>query len=169
MSVLRGRHALVPFAYSRQVSLVAEVAASFVFDNSAFSKWKSGITVNWQDYYRFVDDWCRHPGFDWALIPDVIDGDEAANDQLLEAWPFSHALCPSGVPQCKLHGLRMLDPDILKVFPFSSGDSTNVAVNIGPDKRWLGTYAPMTKTARAIQIADRMEFHQAAQTWESLL
>jgi len=42
-----------------------------------------------------VEEWRRHPGFDWAIIPDVIDGDEAANDALVTAWPFGMVV---GVP-----------------------------------------------------------------------
>jgi hypothetical protein len=30
----------------------------------------------------------RAPNFDFAIIPDVIDGDEAANDALINLWPW---------------------------------------------------------------------------------
>lgn len=214
--VLPGRHALVSFAHWEQIQIVSEVCSSFVLDNGAFSFWKRKRPVNWADYYTFVSHWHRHPRFDWALIPDIIDGDEGQNDALLAEWPFLReqgvpvwhlheslsrlqrlaaayprialgssgefaqlktdrwwqrmreamaALCVDGVPPCKLHGLRMLDPGIVSEFPFSSGDSTNVAINIGKDKRWHGTYAPMTKAARAVQIANRMEACQSADRW----
>ncbi|WP_235592043.1 MULTISPECIES: hypothetical protein [Pseudomonas] len=52
-----------------------------------------------EGYTRWVEDWHRHPGFDWALIPDVIDGDEKANDVLLAAWPSGLR----GVPVWHLH------------------------------------------------------------------
>ncbi|MCT4837062.1 hypothetical protein LZK51_00740 [Pseudomonas aeruginosa] len=84
---LAGRHALVPFPRQDDVAIVAEVCQSFCFDNGAFSVWKKGGTLDVESYLRWVDDWRRHPGFDWALIPDVIDGDEADNDRLLEQWP----------------------------------------------------------------------------------
>ncbi|ORL56797.1 hypothetical protein B7H20_18335 [Pseudomonas aeruginosa] len=96
---LAGRHALVPFPRQDDVAIVAEVCQSFCFDNGAFSVWKKGGTLDVESYLRWVDDWRRHPGFDWALIPDVIDGDEAANDQLLEQWP-EHL---PGVPVWHLH------------------------------------------------------------------
>ncbi|HBO8949782.1 TPA: hypothetical protein L5D21_003762 [Pseudomonas aeruginosa] len=96
---LAGRHALVPFPRQDDVAIVAEVCQSFCFDNGAFSVWKKGGTLDVESYLRWVDDWRRHPGFDWALIPDVIDGDEAANDRLLEQWP-EHL---PGVPVWHLH------------------------------------------------------------------
>jgi len=79
--------------------IVAEVCQSFVFDNGAFSIWNKGGTPDVDGYTRWVEDWNRHPGFDWALIPDVIDEDEAANDALLAAWPRDIR----GVPVWHLH------------------------------------------------------------------
>ncbi|KAB0551311.1 hypothetical protein F7R01_00660 [Pseudomonas argentinensis] len=96
---LVGRHALVPFPRQDDMGIVADVCQSFVFDNGAFSVWKKGGQLDVDGYTRWVDDWHRHPGFDWALIPDVIDGDENANDRLLEQWP---AHLP-GVPVWHLH------------------------------------------------------------------
>ncbi len=84
---LAGRHALVPFPRKDDLGAVAETCQSFVFDNGAFSVWKKGGTLDVDGYIRWADDWHRHPGFDWALIPDVIEGDEEANDRLLEDWP----------------------------------------------------------------------------------
>lgn len=42
----------------------------------------------------------KHPGCDWAIIPDKIDGDADDNDRLLEEWPFAAAF---GVPVWHLH------------------------------------------------------------------
>lgn len=96
---LAGRHALVPFPRQDDLGIVAETCQSFVFDNGAFTVWKQGGQIDVDGYLHWVDDWYRHPGFDWALIPDVIDGDEEANDRLLEQWP-SHL---PGVPVWHLH------------------------------------------------------------------
>lgn len=98
---LTGRHALVPFPRKDNLGVVAEVCQSFVFDNGAFSVWKSGKILDVEAYTTWVDDWYRHPGFDWGLIPDVIDGNEDANDKLIEQWP-AH-LKNSGVPVWHLH------------------------------------------------------------------
>lgn len=97
---LKGRHALISFYRPEDIGTAAEVCQSFCIDNGAFSAWKSGTSiVDWNPYYEFCDSWHRHPAFDWAIIPDVIDGDEDANDELLDDWP-SHI---EGIPVWHLH------------------------------------------------------------------
>ena len=58
--------------------MVAEICQSFILDNGAFSFWKRGDKRTdirqWLDYARFVMNWATHPGCDFFLIPDVIDG-----------------------------------------------------------------------------------------------
>jgi hypothetical protein len=83
-----GRHAFVSFTRPEQLPLAAQVCQSFALDNGAFSLWKAKIPVAWQAFYAWVADWRRHPGFDFAVIPDVIEGSEADNDALLAEWPF---------------------------------------------------------------------------------
>lgn len=97
-----GRHALVSHEYPKQLGLIADVCQSFVLDNGAFSAWRKNQGENkkeWNPYYKWVDSWRHHPGFDWALIPDVIGGTEEENDRLLEEWPFGFV----GVPVWHLH------------------------------------------------------------------
>ncbi len=72
-----------------------------------------------------------------------------------------------GFPVTKLHGLRMLDPGIFSYIPLSSADSTNVARNLGIDKRWTGPYVPKTEKIRAMVIMDRIESHACAARWNS--
>jgi hypothetical protein len=84
--VLRGRHALVSFANPCQINLVAEVCQSFVLDNGAFTAWTKGVKPDWDAFTFWANDWVRHPGFDWLLIPDVIDGSEEENRKLV--WWF---------------------------------------------------------------------------------
>lgn len=96
---LIGRHALVPYPRRDDMGVVADACQSFVFDNGAFSVWKQGGTLDVDGYIAWCDEWHLHPGFDWALIPDVIEGGEAENDDLLASWP-SHI---RGVPVWHLH------------------------------------------------------------------
>lgn len=84
----KGRHAFVSFAHPRQIGLAAEICQSFSLDNGAFSFWRSKKPVDWELYFRWVDEWRNHPGLDFAIIPDVIDGSEAENNELLKLWPF---------------------------------------------------------------------------------
>lgn len=93
---LTGRHALVPFPRQDDMGAVAEFCSTFVFDNGAFSVWKRGEVLDVEGYTRWVGQWYRHPGFQWALIPDDIEGGEAENDALLRDWP--EHLRSKGVP-----------------------------------------------------------------------
>lgn len=221
LALYQRRHAMVSFANPEQLSLVAEVCQSFVLDNGAFTFWKAGKgAVDVTAYRAWVEEWERHPGFDWALIPDKIDGDEAANDLMLARWfqagggregvPVWHlhesikrlkylalayprvalgssgaysepntpewwariaqamdAVCDEyGRPVCRLHGLRMLNPAVFGKLPLASADSTAVARNIGLDVKWnKGQYQPLTKTARALVLADRIEHYNSAARW----
>lgn len=96
---LTGRCALVPFPRRDDMGPVAEFCQSFVFDNGAFTVWKQGGELDVPGYIEWCDEYHRHPGFDWALIPDVIDGDEAQNDALATQWP-RHI---RGVPVWHMH------------------------------------------------------------------
>lgn len=136
---LSGRHALVPFPRQDDIGIVAEVCQSFVFDNGAFSAWKRGMVMDVAGYIEWVEKWHRHPGFDWALIPDVIDGDEKANDDLLETWP-RHL---HGVPVWHMHEsldrLRQLCSEWTMVALGSSGQWPNP----GTDSWWIRMGAAM--------------------------
>lgn len=216
--VLTARHAFVSFAHKDQLAVALEVCQTVALDNGAFSAWRSGKPVtNWQPFYQWVQDIKRSPRFDFAVVPDVIDGDEAANDALLAEWPHEphlsapvwhmhesierltrlatewprvcigssgefanigttnwwnrmamamNAICDKqGYPLCKLHGLRMLNPEVFSKLPFASADSTNIGQNIGIDQAWRGTYQPPDKEWRASVMAARIEAHNSAQFW----
>lgn len=206
---MRGKHAFVSFSHPDQIEIANEVCQSFALDNGAFSAWMAGKPItDWSVFYEWAAEHLRHPACDWAVIPDVIDGDEAENDELLNQWPLPkwlgvpvwhmhesigrldqlcrawprvalgssgqytkigtsswwermgqamQAICCNGQPICKLHGLRMLDPDVFSKLPLSSADSTNVARNIGIDSRWTGSYQPPDKRWRAELIIARIE------------
>lgn len=212
---LMGRHALVPFPRRDDMGAVAECCQSFVFDNGAFTVWKQGGQLDVPGYLAWCEEWHRHPGFDWALIPDVIDGTADDNDALLADWPdhirgvpiyhlhepleraerlahtypivalgssgewptpgvrrwwarmqdVMHVMCDGhGRPYCRLHGLRMLNPEVFTRLPLASADSTNVGVNCN-GSRWDGAYAPASAWQRAAVLADRIEAHNSAPQW----
>jgi hypothetical protein len=96
---LKGRHALVPFPRRDDLHVVAEMCQSFVFDNGAFTVWKQGGKLDIPGYIKWCEEWRHHPGFDWALIPDVIDGTEAENDAMIRDWPADIR----GVPVWHMH------------------------------------------------------------------
>ena len=69
-----------------------------MLDNGAFSLWRQGKATDWDGYYQWGAPWLDYPTT-WAVIPDVIDGDEADNDALVRAWPFGLR----GAPVWHLH------------------------------------------------------------------
>lgn len=106
---------------------------------------------------RLAEDWPR-VALGSAAEYDVARP-AACISRLAHALP---AISDDGVPRVKLHGLRMLNPEVFTKLPLASADSTNVARNIGIDKAWRGTYAPATKETRADVLVERIESHNAA-------
>lgn len=96
---LRNRHALVSFWRPDQLAIVLEYARSFILDSGAFSAWLAGEKVDFEKYIAWVRKLARHPGFAWAVMPDIIDGTEEENDALLEIWPRELR----GVPVWHMH------------------------------------------------------------------
>lgn len=70
-----------------------------------------------------------------------------------------------GYPLVRIHGLRMLNPDVFGRLPFASADSTNIGRNVGIDSHWKGTYTPPTKAARAALMRARIESVNAPARW----
>ena len=81
------RRVLIPFLRREDEKRTLEYAKSFILDNSAFSVWKQGKTVNWNKYYDWVETLYDNPKLDWFIIPDVIMGTEEENDALLDNVP----------------------------------------------------------------------------------
>lgn len=90
---LRGRSFCVSFAEPRDVEVCHEIGESVMLDNGAFSVWRRGLAPNWVKYEEWCARWLEH-WTTWAVIPDVIDGDEAANDALIARWPHGDRGAP---------------------------------------------------------------------------
>jgi hypothetical protein len=97
------RHALVSFAYKDDLGIVAEKCQSFIFDNGAFTNFKKGHgVIDVVEYGHWVEEYAAHPGFDWCLIPDKIDGTEEENRAMLHEWRAKKYRA-KGVPVWHLH------------------------------------------------------------------
>lgn len=83
---LAGRHFCVSHAAPADVARCHHIGQSVMLDNGAFSLWKAGKSVDWRAYYEWTDRWLDYPTT-WAVIPDVIDGGEDAQDALIRDWP----------------------------------------------------------------------------------
>jgi hypothetical protein len=212
------RHAFVSYERSEQIDAAVEICQSVALDNGTFPAWVKGVKYDPTGYRAWAGHWLRHPAVDWAVIPDVIDGDDATNDRLLEVWDLPIALSvpvyhmherlarlerlvstyprvaigssgafakigtrrwwdrmadvmriacdETGLPRCKLHGLRQLDPVITSHVPYASADSTNAARSVAYDWRWVGPYQPASREVRMIVVMDRIERHASAYRWD---
>jgi hypothetical protein len=127
-------HAFVSYAHSDQLGVAVEMCQSFAIDNGAFSAWKSGRPVqDWRPFYEWAEQCRRIPSCDFAVVPDVIDGDEDANDALLDEWPLGAMF---GAPVWHMHEsldrLERLATTYLRVCIGSSGQYATV----GNDAWW---------------------------------
>lgn len=132
------RHAMVSFANPQQIELAAEVCQSFALDNGAYPLFTGGSgDVDVVAYAKWVCNWSQHPGFDWCLIPDKIDGSEAQNDELIKNW-YEHVDTSKveSVPVFHMHEsldrLHGLVVEWRRVAIGSSGEFWQV----GSDKWW---------------------------------
>jgi hypothetical protein len=138
-SVLTGRHAMVSFANPNQIELVSEVCHSFCLDNGAFSAWKSGNPIiDWKPYYQWVRELSKKPNFDWALIPDIIDGSEKDNDVQIAIWPLGKQI---GVPIWHLHESLQKLYRLCEYWPRVAFGSSGDFAQIGTPAWWQRMYA----------------------------
>lgn len=96
-----GAGAFVSFARMDQLKASFKHADAIGFDNGAFSAWKSGLQIDWNDFYRRVETFYSEPKLKFFVIPDVIEGGEADNDRLITEMP-PH-LRDKAVPVWHLH------------------------------------------------------------------
>lgn len=133
------------FRHSEQLPLAMQLCQSFAVDNGAFSAWVSGKPVkDWSGYYEWVKSIERHPAFDFAVIPDVIDGSEKDNDALVEEWPWLRLAPWIGAPVWHMHEsperLRRLADRFPRVCIGSSGRFSQIGTS-----QWWGRMADAFK------------------------
>ena len=127
LDALMGKHVCISFATARasNISWALQHAQSILWDNGAFSTHRSGTVYDAEAFYRWVEPFLVHPH--WAVIPDVIDGDELKQEALLKTWGFSRNL---GAPVWHLHEslnrLRRLTAEWPRVCLGSSGQYWSV-------------------------------------------
>ena len=95
---MAGKHFCVSFADPRNAEICMQIGQSVMWDNGAFTTYTSGKKFNYEAYYKWLTDKLGHPH--WAVIPDVIGGDEKENKEFLQTWPYSKN---HGVPVWHLH------------------------------------------------------------------
>ncbi len=127
-------HAFVSFRHQQQLGLALEVCQSFAVDNGAFSAWSKGSPItDWSAFYAWVDGLRRHPSFDFAVIPDVIDGDESMNDALVDEWPHGKVV---GAPVWHMHETISRLKRLCDQWPRVCIGSSGAYATVGTRKWW---------------------------------
>jgi hypothetical protein len=125
-----GGHVFLSFAHRGQEAVATTMAQSFAVDNGAFSAWMSGNPItDWSEYWEWAEGMTKVPGCDFIVTPDVIDGSEADNDQLiwesqlhLPEW----CLAPVWHLHERLQRLEELAMDNIRICFGSSGQYADV-------------------------------------------
>lgn len=101
----RRRFLFVPWKRPEDLSVAQEVTCGYACDNSAFSFWRTSEKPEWKMYAKWIEEMATHPKFDFAIIPDVIDGTLEDNQALLGKWWrwLPYRVADSGVPVWHLH------------------------------------------------------------------
>jgi hypothetical protein len=135
-AVWTARHAFVSFEYPDQVAFAAECCQSFAIDNGAFTAWKQGGSVDVPAYVAFVNEWKRHPGFDWCLIPDVIDGTEEDNDRMFGTFRNAGGDLLRSVPVWHLHESYERLARLCRIWPRVALGSSGQWADVGTGSWW---------------------------------
>jgi len=122
-----GAHFCISYARPDQIEMAHRIGQSVMLDNGAFSFWRERVEDrnpsekaraanggDWSGYYEFADRWLHHPTT-WAVIPDVIEGSEDANDELVAEWPLGDRGAPVWHMHESLDRLCRLDANWPKV------------------------------------------------------
>ena len=127
------RHAMVSFEHPWQIEVCAEICQSVVLDNGAFSSWRQGKPYDFAGFAAWAEKWIRHPCVEWAVIPDVIDGDEQQNDALIDTWALPPAV---SVPVYHMHESIDRLVRLAERFPRLALGSSGAYATVGTDQWW---------------------------------
>lgn len=129
---MAGKHFCVSFAHPSDAGVCLQIGQSIMWDNGAFSAYTKGKKFEPYKFYKWLEDKLGHPH--WAVIPDVIDGDEQQQKDLLSTWPFHVSLgAPVWHMGMNLDYLQFLCDNYPKVCFGSSGKYWEVGSDI-----WCG-------------------------------
>lgn len=82
---MAGKNFCVSFAAQQDADICLQIGQSVMWDNGAFSLHTQGKATDWSAYYKWLETRLGYPH--WAVIPDVIDGEQEANERLVDEWP----------------------------------------------------------------------------------
>ena len=86
LSKMAGKHFCVSFEDHRDIDWCVKNGQSVMLDNGAFSAFTKGKTIDFKAYEEWIEPYLYPPN--WAIIPDVIDGNVEEQRELMKM--FSH-------------------------------------------------------------------------------
>ena len=87
---MAGKHFCVSFFRPDNVDVCLKIGQSVMLDNGAYSAFSKNIKINFNDYYKWLENKLGHPH--WSFIPDCIDGCVEEQKKLLLDFPFPKEL-----------------------------------------------------------------------------
>lgn len=87
---MAGKNFCVSYAHPNDADWCMIHGQSIMWDNGAFSAYKSGAKFDPNAFARWVEPRLGHPH--WAVIPDVIDGDVEQQREMVNDWPHPKEL-----------------------------------------------------------------------------
>jgi hypothetical protein len=85
LAQLAGRHFCVSYARPTDVAVCHRIGQSVMLDNGAYSAWRFGFEIDWNEWAVWAERWLVYPTT-WAVLPDSVDGGVAENDRLLDLY-----------------------------------------------------------------------------------
>lgn len=108
IKALTNKNALVSFANPQDLKLAITYCNKIILDNGAFTFWTKNKKIDWENYYKWVVK--NYESIDYFIIPDVIDGTEDENDELIKKFFLKirfgygfHHLYKKGIPVWHIH------------------------------------------------------------------
>lgn len=86
LETMGGKHFCISYARPDSLARCKRIAQSLMLDNGAFSCKTLGKTFDLHGFYEWAEEHLVHPH--WAVVPDVIDGTEQQQRDMVKTWPF---------------------------------------------------------------------------------
>lgn len=92
LELVVGKNVCISHATTRkpQEQWALKNAQSVMWDNGAFTFYRSGQEFDLNAYYGWLEDKLGHPH--WGVVPDVIGGTLEQQKDLLATWPYPKSL-----------------------------------------------------------------------------
>jgi len=93
IETMGGKHFCVSYARPDDLKRCLRIGQSLMLDNGAFSAKTRGLPFDRDGFYAWVEPLLAHPH--WGVVPDVIDGSEDEQREMVKSWPFRKEM---GIP-----------------------------------------------------------------------